>query len=186
MTDTQTDAQQDTQRTASDRFVVHLDKLNPNKNPTANRKALAELRRSLSFDLGTHIPAYPYVEPFVEYIDSGWKHDMYYLVAGLYATYPDASVQPGDFGKAMADLARERDSESLERRFLAMLAAEDRGQLAYHLRQLVSLLKAESISLNYARLLRDLWAWRHPDRYVQRRWAQSYYRTPRSDTETKD
>ena len=172
-----TDAPSNTQTDVAERFIRHLDKLNPSKTPGAKRQHLAELRKSLSFDLGAHVPAFPYVEPFVATLDERtgyWRRAMFYLVAGLYASHPESTAQ-GGFGKAMAVLSQRRESGSLEKRFLALLAAEEEGQLVYHLRQLVSLLKAEGIGLNYAALLRDLFQWQHQDRYVQRRWAQQYY-----------
>ncbi len=181
MTETVTNSTTNTpsskQADVAERFISHLDKLNPAKTPGAKRQHLAELRKSLSFDLGTHVPAFPYVEPFVATLDERtgyWRRAMFYLVAGLYASHPESASQ-GGFGKAMAVLSHRRESGSLEKRFLALLAAEEAGQLVYHLRQLVSLLKAEGVGLNYATLLRDLFGWQHQDRYIQRRWAGQYY-----------
>ena len=159
-----------------DRFITRLIKLNPNVTPGVKRQHLAELRKSLSFDLGTHVPAFPYVEPFLAGLDEKtgyWRRAMFYLVAGLYASHPESSKTP--FGKAAAILTKQRESESLEKRFLALLATEQEDQLAYHLRQFISLLKADGIALDYAQLLRDLLGWTHLDRYVQRRWAQQFY-----------
>ena len=173
MTDTPSSKQTD----VAERFISRLDKLNPAKTPGAKRQHLAELRKSLSFDLGAHVPAFPYVEPFVATLDEKtgyWRRAMFYLVAGLYASHPEPTAQ-GGFGRVMAVLGHRRESGSLEKRFLALLAAEEEKQLVYHLRQLVSLLKAEGIGLNYATLLRDLFGWQHQDRYVQRRWAGQYY-----------
>ncbi len=172
-----TDTPSSTRTDVAERFIHRLDKLNPAKTRGAKRQHLAELRKSLSFDLGTHVPAFPYVEPFVATLDEStgyWRRAMFYLVAGLYASHPESASQ-GGFGKAMAVLSHRRESGSLEKRFLALLAAEEEKQLVYHLRQLVSLLKAEGIGLNYAALLRDLFGWQNQSRYVQRRWAQQYY-----------
>jgi CRISPR system Cascade subunit CasB len=51
----------------------------------------------------------------------------------------------------------------------------DEGQLAYRLRQAVHLLQANRIRVNWLQLLEDLLYWTHPNRFVQRRWAQSYF-----------
>ena len=45
-------------------------------------KVRAVLRRSLAFDPGTNIPAFPYVEPFLKGEAEGWRRQMHYLVAG--------------------------------------------------------------------------------------------------------
>lgn len=177
MTATQQATQQAAQnpsqeRTREERFIDFLEKLNPEHG--ANRKAFAELRRSLAFDLGTHIPSFAYVEPSLSDKFNDRKRQMYYLIAGLYALHPKQSGL--EFGQALALLKDKRDSDSLEKRFLALLSTDEDSQLAHYLRQMINLLKQEDIGLNYAKLLKDLFAWRHFDKYIQRRWAQHYYR----------
>lgn len=159
------------ERTREEGFIDFLEELNPEHG--ANRKAFAELRRSLAFDLGTHIPSFAYVEKKL-YGFSARKRNMCYLIAGLYALHPKQSGL--EFGQALALLKDKRDSDSLEKRFLALLSTDEDSQLAHYLRQMINLLKQEDIGLNYAKLLKDLFAWQHFDKYIQRRWAQHYYR----------
>lgn len=64
-------------------FIEWLEKMNKE-----DAKVRAVLRRSLSFDPGTFVPAYPYVEPFLRDQDeSAWRRKMFYLVAGIWAAH---------------------------------------------------------------------------------------------------
>ena len=64
------------------RFIEWLEGLNQK-----DTKVRAVLRRSLAFDPGTFVPAYPYVEPFVKDESNSWRREMHYLVAGLWAAH---------------------------------------------------------------------------------------------------
>src|SRR3546814_9091338 len=63
-------------------LIAWLEKLNE-----ADSKARAVLRRSLAFDHGQHIPAFPYDEPFLKGEEEGWSRDVHYLVAELWAAH---------------------------------------------------------------------------------------------------
>ncbi len=150
-----------------------------------DRAALAVLRRSVRDAPGAHPPAFPYVEPFLAgSIEEGPREraerTAYYLVAALFALKERPEVPPkridGDFGASAALLYHKRDrTPSIERRFINLLDA-DREQLPYRPRQLVSLLKADDMPVDWARLTSDLVFWAHPDRLVQQRWARAFYR----------
>ncbi len=160
------------------RFVAHL--------TTLDRAALAALRRGLAFDPGTHVPSFPYVEPFAS--EDGWARTVHYLVAGLYALHP-SHADGRTLGATTAELHRRREnrhreSGSLEARFLALLDA-DATQLANRLRQIVSLVRSEEIPIDWARLETDLIYWNCNNRSVQRKWARDFYRAPAA-TETAD
>lgn len=159
------------------------DFVNMLENLKHDRAAMANLRRSLAFDLGTHIASYPYVEPLASNVDP-WRRKMCYLVAGLYASHPRHVSAEHSFGKAMQQLTAKRESGSLERRFITLLDADDE-QLANRLRQMVALLRSDDIPLNYAKLLSDLRYWRSSRRLSQQRWAQDFYRTTNT-TETNE
>lgn len=148
---------------------------------TLDRAGLATLRRSLSFAPGTWPPAFPIVEPFVASARPG-RRAVAYLVAGLMAWSRRADPGDGDMGAACARLRNASDSGSIERRFLDLLDA-DRDGLPHRLRQMVALMASKSITPAWSELIRDLAAWDHPDRYVQQRWARSFYR---SDAEADD
>jgi CRISPR system Cascade subunit CasB len=146
-----------------------------------DRAALATLRHSLSFAPGTWPHAFPIVEPFVASAPPA-RRAIAYLVAGLMAWSRGTEPGDGDMGAACARLRSASDSGSIERRFLDLLDA-DRDALPHRLRQMVALMASKSITPAWSELIRDLAAWDHPDRYVQQRWARSFYR---SDAEADD
>ena len=96
-------------------FIEWLEKLNEK-----DTKVRAVLRRSLAFDPGAYVPAYPYVEPFIKDEDKSWRREMYYLVAGLWAAHwrEGQRGQPMSLGKACAAYQTASGSTSTERRFI--------------------------------------------------------------------
>lgn len=148
-------------------FFDWLEQLKGQKSWTAARAAL---RRSLAFAPGTYPPAMPYVEPWVKG-EEGWRREAYYLVAALYAL-KDGAHQPGrTLAKALWEAKKERSSESIEMRFIALLDA-DRDQIAHRLRQALNLVEG---GVDFAQLLEDLLFWFHSERRVQARWAREFY-----------
>lgn len=166
------------------RFIGHLSKL-----AERDRGALAVLRRSLTFAPGTNPAAYPYVERFVpDGHDQDALRQALYLVAGLYASHPQHQAGTS-LARSFGLLMLERQSPSIEKRFIAVLSSDADG-LPELLRQMVSLLSADGRGLDYALLLDDLSTWLRPwasdgrDR-LRQRWARDFYRsTP--DTSTAD
>ncbi len=106
------------------------------------------------------------------------QHERYFLVATLYA-FGTRRSDPLDnphrnFGASLR-LVRDSDKAgSLDRRFNALLDA-DLTQLPFRLRQLVSLLSARRVAVDWAQLLTDLRGWTYVGRPIQRAWAQAYY-----------
>ncbi|MDP3084799.1 MAG: type I-E CRISPR-associated protein Cse2/CasB [Rubrivivax sp.] len=158
-----------------ERFVSHLRKLAEH-----DRGALAALRRSLGFAPGTYAAAMPCVEPFA--VSDGTREPQrqaLYLTAGLFATNPRHRTGTSLAG-ALAEVKLKRDSDSIERRFIALLSA-DAEALPVHLRHAASLLAAEELAFDYAALAQDLGRWLDPwqddarDR-VRQRWARDFYR----------
>ena len=157
-------------------FVRHLTQLRER-----DRGALAALRHSLGFAPGAYVPAYPAVERFVatDRPAQDAQRQALYLVAGLYALHPrhGATSLAAGFGELM----RERQSESIEKRFIALLAA-DAENLSNYLRQAVSLLAAGEVAIDYAALLDDLSRWLNPyidparRDQIRQRWARDFYR----------
>lgn len=143
----------------------------------------AVLRRSLAFEPGTHPPAYPWVEPFIQDTDGGWRRAVHYLVAALWAMHwkQGRSTEVLSIGRAMAHQAQlrhtreqlDKGDSSTERRFVALLDA-DTDQLAHRLRQVVALLSDES--LDFSALLADLLRWHVAHKPVQQAWARDYFR----------
>lgn len=162
-------------------FIAWLEELN-----ARDTKVRAVLRRSLAFDPGTHIPAFPYVELFLKGEAEGWRRQMHYLAAGLWAAHwrEGHPVSAVALAKACAQHQIKSGSESTERRFIHLLDA-DLEQLPHRLRQMVALLKEQPI--DFQALLDDLLYWNSADKRVQNAWARAFYRTlnPIETTETE-
>lgn len=162
-------------------FVQYLRKL-----PDTNRAAVAVLRRSLGFSPGAYPPSYPLVERFVprDCSATDGRRKALYLVAGLYAQHPKHDAQ--SLAAAFGQLMRQRGSDSIEKRFIALLGA-DADNLPVYLRQVVSLLAADDIALDYALLQDDLRLWLNPSAdadwldHLRQRWARDFYRTVSND-----
>lgn len=168
-------------------FVDYLQRFVDNDN----RRALAELRRSLTFAPGAAPRAFPYVEPFIacdKYPGSAYRL-AFYLVAGLFALHP--RQQDVTVAKAMGALCRKQEqSPSIEGRFIALLES-DGATLAEPLRHCVTLLKAHDMAIDYRALLKDLVIWLNPSRpdeldQLRCRWARDFYRTATTTADSKD
>lgn len=157
-------------------FITHLIGLKDRE-----RGALAHLKRSLGFDPGAYPPAYPYVERFVgadKHADDPRRKALY-LTAGLFAFHP-LHREGTSFAAALGRVGQQRGSASIEQRFIALLGAEPES-LPAMLRQSISLLAADGVGCDYARLLDELARWFDPwnqearDR-LRQRWARDFYR----------
>lgn len=147
-----------------------------------DRAGLAALRRSLAFEPGSYVPALPYIEPFV---NSEWhvrdsRRRALYIVAGLFAQNPlqrDTSLSA-----SLGKLHRKEESDSIEKRFLALLGADPENIHTY-LRQIASLLHSHDLGCDYGKLFSDLSRWINPRLDpewrddIRQRWARDFYNT---------
>lgn len=166
------------------RFAGHLDRLplKAKEDPTA-RAILAELRTGLGRKPGEAARAWRHIIPYLA--EQPERSDLwFYLVGTLFPLHPVTLPESekrrslgGSFGRIRGDL-----SKSAEARFLALLNA-DSADLPELLRGAISFLHAQSenVGVDWARLIRDLAAWDHPDRYVQATWAREFYHAIDSD-----
>lgn len=140
-----------------------------------DRAILAALRRGLGMQPGEAPDMLPYVVPFVNY--SGWRETVAYLIASLFGLHPSHTPN-GNMGAHVRQLAPSKSeaNEAVERRFTALLRA-DAADLEYSLRQMISLLKANDIPVNWHQLMSDVLQWNKPEsrRRVVRRWASSFW-----------
>jgi CRISPR system Cascade subunit CasB len=158
-----------------------------------DRAALAHLRRGLGKPPGTAPDMFPLIVPWTHTMPD-WNADVYYLVAALFGAHP-TNTEEGNFGDTCRIVHASRRTErgagdeegvdSLERRFVALLNAHP-DDLQWHLRHAVDLAAGEEVPVNWAQLLYDLCYWTHPDRFVQRKWANSYWSGGRSNESTED
>lgn len=161
-------ATQTTQQKPEGGLIAYLKGLARNQD----RAALAHLRRGLGRKPGDTMEMYPYVGKFAGE-ETGWAHERaVFLTSALFADYHDASQNAGDLGSSVKQIAEK--SDSIERRFVALLDA-DAEDLHYYLRQMIGLLKANSVPVNWDRLFKDIRNWSHDDRFVQRKWARSFW-----------
>lgn len=151
-------------------LIAWLEQLNE-----TDSKARAILRRSLAFDPGQNIPSFPYIEPFLKGEQTGWRRDVHYLVAALWAAHwrEGRTSAASSLARACAAHQIKSDSASTERRFISLLDA-DREQLPHRLRQMVALLAEQSI--DFGALLNDVLHWNRDDKRIQNTWARDFYR----------
>ena len=101
-----------------------------------------------------------------------YQQETYFALATL---YPLAEAgKEGDFGSSLARIRIPKNAKGLDRRVIILLDA-DEAQLSFRLRQALHFLQSNSGHVNWEALLVDLLAWSHPNRFVQRRWAESYF-----------
>lgn len=170
-------------------FIEWLEGLNEKDS-----RVRAVLRRSLAFDPGQHVPAFPYVEPFLKGEENSWRRQMHYLVAGLWAMHwrDDRAGTPAPVGTACAVLDSEKRNSmskddrqkltSTEKRFVTLLDA-DSDQLPHRLRQMIALLKEHPIDFDH--LLKGLLRWNDDQKSTQNTWARDFYRNMNLETETE-
>ena len=135
---------------------------------------VSSLRRSLAEDPGTFSAVYPWIEPWVGHLSERSRR-MVYLAAGLWALAERRTQGPTrPLVDAIRQVARARDSASVEMRFTALLDADD-DELGWRLRHLVQLLASDGVAIDWPALLEDLFSWNHPGRRVQQRWARGFW-----------
>ena len=140
-----------------------------------DRGALAALRRGLSANAAAAAAMHRYIVGWLHDEDSEWDVQRFYLVAALFGRYPSTNSARCNFGGSCRMLHQKKESDSVERRFVALLAA-DVESIGVHLRHAIALISTEDLPVDWAQLLRDLKWWRQPERRVQRRWAREFWK----------
>jgi CRISPR system Cascade subunit CasB len=153
-------------------MVLHLKELARNDD----RGALAAMRKGLGKPPGTVPEMFEHVLPFISQRASAADEDASFLLASLFASYPDGSGQ-GDMGAVFKRIGQATGSDSVESRFVAMLKCHG-DELPDHLRHAVALARSKESLIDWDQLLYDIKHWDDEDRSVQRRWGRSYWETP--------
>ena len=166
------------------RFIGSLEEL----EKSDNRRALAALRRGSGKPPGTVAEMHRYLVPWTSTLRRRDYEDGCYVIASLFALHPQPGGE-GNLGASLAHLAEKEQErrglskserpESLERRFTVLLNCHYED-LAGHLRQAISLLRANDVPVEWRQLLKDYWGWEHEDRAVQRRWARAFWGSQRA------
>ena len=163
-----------TATTPVDEFVGKLEALSQRD---AVRADLARLRRCAGRSLAECPEVFQLFYRLLPYPVRGddREEERYFLVATLFALDPRSSGAR-DFGTSMGAVASSRRAgrEGVDRRMAVILDAPA-DDLAFRLRQVVALAASADIGINWRSLLRDILWWDHRDRWVQRKWARSYF-----------
>lgn len=145
---------------------------------------LAALRRGMGKEPG----AVPEMWSFYTTLDAAGRLTdalrAEHLTLALFAVHQQSKSHPMHrggvgFGAAVRELRRSGkfSEDAVDRRFAAAATATSAGELAMHLRGLVSQLRVISQPLDYTRLLADLRDWHEPEGVpaVRRRWGSQYF-----------
>lgn len=141
-----------------------------------DRAMLAELRRGLGQAPGEAPGMFPFVVPFI--YDAYDEADIY-LIASLFALHP-VSAKTGNLGDHLRAFANKAGDDTATTRRFVQLLRQRRDALPTLLRQHISLLKSKEIAVNWHQLFKDLRAWDHNARYVQKHWASAYWKPAKS------
>ncbi|MCC6095445.1 MAG: type I-E CRISPR-associated protein Cse2/CasB [Eubacterium sp.] len=96
-------------------------------------------------------------------------------------------VYNGSIGMSLRNGRDPEDSKALDRRFGAMITADTFEEMAYHLRQMLKVVKSHTgMIINFPRLASDLLYFQLGNqRKICFRWAQDYYSSGKQDNEQK-
>jgi CRISPR system Cascade subunit CasB len=145
-------------------FISRLENLDPGDRARLKRcagKSLAEANDAL----GLFYSLLPHgVSPFQE--------ETFFLVATLYPLAEGGSS--GDLGLALRKAQNMQNAKGLDRRVEVLLDA-DEEQLPFRLRQAIHFLQSCRTRVDWCQLLDDLLQWNQPQKYIQQRWARSYF-----------
>lgn len=141
-----------------------------------NRATLAALRSSLRE--GNELEALRIVLPFLGPDSHRRAEDDAVLLGGLFALDPESGSL--SLAAALRKVWLDTKRESVEKRFQALMGA-NRDDLPTHLRHAVSLVAAKKLGLNWNDLYRAIRYWDHPDDFVRRRWARSFWGAKAAD-----
>lgn len=166
-------------------FVAWLESVRDSNDQAYSRSTLAILRRGSASQPGEDANVLRCVVPWLPHDGGPRAERPYFTIAPLFALHPLAGGT-GDMGSHFRRIQQGKQSEeAIERRFTALLNAHE-DELAWHLRQAVSLCKANTVPVNWHALFSAIRGWGHPNRRVQRAWAQSFWGRTAESRETPD
>ena len=175
------------------------------RDPSYTRATLAKLRRGV----GKHPGSLPDVWDFTldgmpqnfmsrngETTPEQWAAYLTLTMFALHQQGKDINVNPMSvYGNSLGDAVRvlrmkrgEEATDAVKRRFDIVVTSNSAEELAYHIRSLISMLKSESIPLDYPRLADDILKFQSISKRdgVRLRWGQDYYMSTRKDDVKND
>lgn len=164
----------DRDKTKEQEFIERVEALDSGK--------LAVLRRAV----GARDPIEGRCPWLVALVQGATSEAIATLVASLLAQYSNADIRAGrhrlvgDFGHTWRKAISGKSTESISRRFNVLLGCDfdpytGEGDLPYRLRQMVRYAVSKKVGVDWPQLVADLRSWNHPDRFVQKRWARSFF-----------
>lgn len=180
-----------------------LIKLDSTRDASSTKALLANMRNSADKDISNNVDALAYVFSNLSYGEDDRGGELSYMEQAIftaiqmYAIHQQSNVESvlkfgnndenesrekknkykANIGDALATL-RSDESESIDKRFNAMITATNFNKLSYHLRQMIKILKSKSdAKVDYAKLAEDLyWFMIGRKEEVRLSWARSYYK----------
>ena len=146
-------------------FIENLAGLDAGERARLKRNAGNTLAQARHTALGLFYKALPSGVP-------RYQEEAYFLVATLYPLADSGGS--GNLGTALRRAQDTQNKAGLDRRIEALLDA-DEEQLPFRLRQAIRYLYSKRTPVDWAKLLKDLLSWTHPDRFVQKEWARTYF-----------
>jgi CRISPR system Cascade subunit CasB len=160
----------DTRRGSYIKYLILLE----NRNDGPSRAGLAALRTGLRSKDGIAIQMMPHVCRYLGNTEH-WTDRWFFAVGSLFALHPLNTSEKLSLGTSFGQLKIQ--SDSTEKHF-QLLISSSADILFERLKQTVSLLKSQSIPINWYILLRHLTmrSWDDPQRRTQLLWARDFYR----------
>lgn len=192
-----------TNNTAYNTAKSILIKLDSTRDASSTKALLSNMRNSADKDISNNVDALAYVFSNLSYGEDDRYGELSYMEQAIftaiqmYAIHQQSNVESvlkfgnedenesrekkkkykANIGDALATL-RSDESESIDKRFNAMITATNFNKLSYHLRQMIKILKSKSeAKVDYAKLAEDLyWFMIGRKEEVRLSWARSYYK----------
>lgn len=169
---------QDIKNNQIEEFISRLEGLEKD-----NRGDLAVLKRNAGNTLAESKGVYQAFYNILPYGIAGSRNEeVYYLVATLYGH--NKYRAKGNFGSTMRVVKDKTGSENINHRMSILLDSNfdhishmypGGGEIPYRLRQCVKLANSHEAGINWSQLLMDLTRWEYPEKWVQKKWAKSYF-----------
>ncbi len=151
-------------------FINYLQEL----EEKGNSGALAALRHGLGKMPGEAPTMFQYVIPYLPNTENKLLEIAYYTIASLFAYHPQ-STEKGNMGDHLRVLKNEDENAALDKRFTILLATHI-DDLPVYLRQATAQLKAKDIAVNWHQLIQDILNWNSPQKWVQKTWANAFWK----------
>ena len=192
-----------TNNTAYNTAKSILIKLDSTRDASSTKALLANMRNSADKDISNNVDTLAYVFSNLSYGEDDRYGELSYMEQAIftaiqmYAIHQQSNVESvlkfgnedenesrekkkkykANIGDALATL-RSDESESIDKRFNAMITATNFNKLSYHLRQMIKILKSKSeAKVDYAKLAEDLyWFMIGRKEEVRLSWARAYYK----------